>query len=197
MLLLASFCACAGLSVAQEPAADPAASPAPESRDANGNLIPATAQTPGPIAEIGEVDRIMVTGTNITTTSESPPFVPESIFNREAVERTGSRTLGDFFQALPQNSGASFTENQNESLSPGGASVALRGLGPDATLVLVNGRRVAPFPFAQAASRRSSIRLAPARPRSSRSDIWRRRVRRSTAPDADRRRCERALPAEI
>ena len=53
-------------------------------------------------------------------------------------------------RALPQNSGPSFTENQNESLSPGGAAVALRGLGPDATLVLINGRRVAPYPFAQA-----------------------------------------------
>ena len=74
----------------------------------------------------------------------------ESIFNREAIERAGSRSLGDFFQALPQNSGATFTENQNENLSPGGAAVALRGLGPDATLVLVNGRRVAPYPFAQA-----------------------------------------------
>ena len=94
-----------------------------------------------------EVDRVVVTGTNIA--SDSPPFVPETIFNREAVERTGSRSLGDFFQSLPQNSGPSFTENQSDSLAPGGAAVALRGLGPDATLVLVNGRRVAPYPFAQ------------------------------------------------
>jgi hypothetical protein len=75
--------------------------------------------------------------------------VPETIFGREAIERTGSRSLGDFFQSLPQNSGPTFTENQNDSLAPGGAAVALRGLGPDATLVLVNGRRVAPYPFAQ------------------------------------------------
>ena len=98
---------------------------------------------------VAEVDRITVTGTNITT-SESPPFVPESIFNREVVERSGSRSLGDFLRSIPQNSGPSFTENQNESLSPGGSAVALRGLGPDATLVLINGRRVAPYPFAQA-----------------------------------------------
>jgi outer membrane receptor protein involved in Fe transport len=119
-------------------------------RDAYGNPLPPEPQlSPTPAGDIAEVDRVLVTGTNITT-SDSPPFVPESIYNREAVERAGSRTLGDFFQALPQNSGASFTENQGESLSPGGAAVALRGLGPDATLVLVNGRRVAPYPFAQA-----------------------------------------------
>ena len=117
-------------------------------RDANGTPTAAEA-SPAPASDIDEVDRVVVTGTNITT-SESPPFVPESIFNREVVERSGSRSLGDFLRSIPQNSGPSFTENQNESLSPGGAAVALRGLGPDATLVLINGRRVAPYPFAQA-----------------------------------------------
>jgi outer membrane receptor protein involved in Fe transport len=97
--------------------------------------------------EILEAERIVITGSNLT---EAPPFVPETIFNREAIERTGSRSLGDFFQLLPQNSGPTFTENQNDSLAPGSAAVALRGLSPDATLVLVNSRRVAPYPFAQA-----------------------------------------------
>ena len=101
-----------------------------------------------PFPDEAEAERVVVTGTNINA-SDSPPFVPETIFNREAVERSGSRSLGDFFQSLPQNSGPSFTENQNESLAPGGAAVALRGLTPDATLVLINGRRVAPYPFAQ------------------------------------------------
>jgi iron complex outermembrane receptor protein len=97
--------------------------------------------------DVLEEERIVITGSNLT---EAPPFVPETVFNREAVERTGSRSLGDFFQLLPQNSGPTFTENQNDSLAPGAAAVALRGLSPDATLVLVNNRRVAPYPFAQA-----------------------------------------------
>ena len=101
-----------------------------------------------PFPDEAASERVVVTGTNINS-SDSPPFVPETIVSREAVERTGSRSLGDFFQSLPQNSGPTFTENQNESLAPGGAAVALRGLGPDATLVLINGRRVAPYPFAQ------------------------------------------------
>jgi outer membrane receptor protein involved in Fe transport len=147
LVLLGGVC---GVAIAQEPAvADPAA-PVEARRDANGNPLPPEPEPPrAPSGDIQEIDRLVITGTNITT-SDSPPFVPESIFNREAVERAGARTLGDFFQALPQNSGATFTENQGESLSPGGAAVALRGLGPDATLVLVNGRRVAPYPFAQA-----------------------------------------------
>ncbi len=94
-----------------------------------------------------ELDRVVVTGSNIS--SESPPWVPESIFSRQDVERSGADSLGDYFRTLPQNSGPTFTENQNDSLAPGGAAVALRGLSPDATLVLVNGRRLAQYPFAQ------------------------------------------------
>ncbi len=94
-----------------------------------------------------EVDRLVVTGSNIR--SDSPPSVPETIFSRENVERSGADSLGDFFRNLPQNSGPTFTENQNDSLAPGGSAIALRGLSPDATLVLLNGRRLAPYPFAQ------------------------------------------------
>ncbi|MEO7167342.1 MAG: TonB-dependent receptor [Chthoniobacterales bacterium] len=94
-----------------------------------------------------EADHLVVTGSNIR--SDAPPWVPESIFSRENVERAGSDSLGDFFRTLPQNSGPTFTENQNESLAAGGAAIALRGLSPDATLVLLNGRRLAPYPFAQ------------------------------------------------
>ena len=110
--------------------------------------VSADAAQESPFPDEAEAERVVVTGTNINA-GDSPPFVPETIFNREAVERSGSRSLGDFFQSLPQNSGPTFTENQNESLAPGGAAVALRGLGPDATLVLINARRVAPYPFAQ------------------------------------------------
>ncbi|CAN5535773.1 TonB-dependent receptor [soil metagenome] len=94
-----------------------------------------------------EVDHLVVTGSNIR--SDAPPWVPESIFSRENVERSGADSLGDFFRTLPQNSGPTFTENQNDSLAAGGAAIALRGLSPDATLVLLNGRRLAPYPFAQ------------------------------------------------
>lgn len=98
--------------------------------------------------DVQEADRVVVTGSNIGG-SQSPDWVPESIFNREVIERSGSRSLGDFMRSLPQNSGPTFSENQSDSLAPGAAAVALRGLSPDATLVLVNGRRVAPYPFAQ------------------------------------------------
>jgi iron complex outermembrane receptor protein len=99
------------------------------------------------IGDASEVDQIVITGSNIR--SDSPPTVPEMIFSRSAIEFSGADSLGDFSRMLPQNSGPAFTENQNDSLAPGGAAIALRGLSPDATLVLLNGRRLAPYPFAQ------------------------------------------------
>jgi outer membrane receptor protein involved in Fe transport len=117
--------------------------------DANGNLLPEIVpQEQEAMPDVQEADRVLVTGSNIGG-GEAPDWVPASVFNRERIERAGSRSLGDFMRELPQSSGASFTENQNDSLAPGGAAVALRGLTADATLVLVNGRRVAPYPFAQ------------------------------------------------
>jgi iron complex outermembrane recepter protein len=137
------FLAISLLSIHQGNAQTATASPTPSrpsasEYDANGSPLP----------DVSEVDRVMVTGSNIGG-SQSPDWVPESIYNREAIERSGSRTLGDFLQQLPQNSGPTFTENQSDSLAGGASAIALRGLSPDATLVLVNGRRVAPYPFAQ------------------------------------------------
>ena len=68
----------------------------------------------------------------------------------EEIERTGSGTIAEALALLPQNFGG--TGNEDTSLTGSdrtinnlglGASVNLRGLGSDATLTLVNGRRVA------------------------------------------------------
>ena len=124
--------------VAQTPTPSPAI-------DANGNVL---ADNMLGASEAVNYNEVVVTGSNIAG-SQSPDWVPESIYSREAIEINGSRSLGDFMKSIPQNSGPTFTENQSDSLAPGAAAVALHGLSPDATLVLINGRRVAPYPFAQ------------------------------------------------
>jgi iron complex outermembrane recepter protein len=124
--------------VAQTPTPSPAI-------DASGNVL---ADTILGASEAVNYSEVVVTGSNIAG-SQSPDWVPESIYTREAIEINGSRSLGDFMKSIPQNSGPTFTENQSDSLAPGAAAVALHGLSPDATLVLINGRRVAPYPFAQ------------------------------------------------
>ncbi len=129
---------------AQEPGSSPA--PLISERDANGNPLP----EPGSAEEQQEAaaERVVITGSHISVT-EVFEAVPQSLINVDAIKRTGTGSFGDIARALPQNSGPTFTENQSDSLAPGAAAIALRGLTPDATLVLLNGRRVAPYPFAQ------------------------------------------------
>jgi outer membrane receptor protein involved in Fe transport len=73
--------------------------------------------------------------------------------DEEAIQETGRTTLQDVLQTLPQN----FPGSQNEASQLGsinanrnvsfGSTVDLRGLGADATLTLLNGRRLAPAGF--------------------------------------------------
>lgn len=100
-----------------------------------------------------ELDEIIVTGTNIRGISNSAS--PVLSFDREAIDATGFSTTEQFIQSLPQNFGggaAGDTEalvtlrgdNVSFPNSGFGTGANLRGLGNSSTLVLVNGRRLAP-----------------------------------------------------
>jgi iron complex outermembrane recepter protein len=92
---------------------------------------------------------VVVTGTHIR--NAPPGASPISTYTRVDIERTGYLSTEDFVRSLPQNFGGG--ADKGTALSPNleagqnysaGSSVNLRGLGSGATLVLLNGRRVAP-----------------------------------------------------
>lgn len=93
-------------------------------------------------------EEIVVTGTRIR--GVGPIGANVVVLDRDAIDETGRSTLQDVIQTLPQNFGGS----QNEATQEGtlnarsnftfGSTIDLRGLGSDATLTLVNGRRMAP-----------------------------------------------------
>lgn len=93
-------------------------------------------------------DAVIVTGTRIR--GQAPVGVNVVTLDRGAIEASGRSTLQDVLQTLPQN----FPGSQGELTQLGalnasrnlafGSTVDLRGLGADATLALVNGRRLAP-----------------------------------------------------
>lgn len=93
-------------------------------------------------------EEIVVTGTRIR--GAAPAGANVITIDREEIEALGRSSLQDVIQTLPQN----FAGSQNEATQEGtlnarsnltfGSSVDLRGLGADATLTLVNGRRMAP-----------------------------------------------------
>lgn len=94
-----------------------------------------------------EVSEVRVTGSHIR--GEATPASPIILLDREALERTGHATLADALNELPQAFGGLNTEStaamgadpQSANISYG-AGLNLRGLGSNATLVLVNGRRL-------------------------------------------------------
>ena len=91
-----------------------------------------------------EMAEIVVTGTRIASpnaTSSSPILGLSS----ESLQLQGMNDTGDLVDWLPQQitTGADLSNNSNPLAQPGGiTTVDLRGLGPQRTLVLVDGRRL-------------------------------------------------------
>jgi len=104
-------------------------------------------QAPATPSEPRLLEEVRVTGTHIRGGSPAAPVI---VLDREALERSGHATVAGALQVLPQNFAGESTEgtvttraDRLGTNSGYGTSVNLRGLGSDATLVLVNGRRMA------------------------------------------------------
>ena len=67
--------------------------------------------------------------------------------DRQAIERSGVSTVAEAMQQLPMGNAGSFSDRDSLSSALGGSGVSYRGLGANAVLVLVNGRRVANYGF--------------------------------------------------
>ncbi len=102
--------------------------------------------------KVVKLDKYVVTGSNIPTTetaSEARTF-PVQTIDRRAIEASGVFNTTELLQKMTLSNGGSVPLSNNATgFTPGGASTSLRGLGPEATLVLINGRRVAPYPVGQ------------------------------------------------
>ena len=98
---------------------------------------------------VATVVQVIVTGSLIPTAEEVGPN-PVFILNRDLINKSGAGTTTEqLLQRQPVMNGATIPV-QNNGLSGAGpagtAALALRGLDPGATLVLIDRRRVAPFP---------------------------------------------------
>ncbi|MCW5569788.1 MAG: TonB-dependent receptor plug domain-containing protein, partial [Steroidobacteraceae bacterium] len=96
-------------------------------------------------------DEVVVTGSRIARGSDFENPSPVATVSREDIEKSGYSNLQQLMEKLPANGNGAFSTrgNNQDSTANGAASISLRGLGADATLVLVNGRRVAISAFAE------------------------------------------------
>ncbi len=96
-----------------------------------------------------KLEKFVVTGSNIPTTEvagEARTF-PVQTIDRKFIEASGVFNTTELLQKMTLSNGGSVPLSNNATgFTPGGTSTSLRGLGPDTTLVLINGRRVAPYP---------------------------------------------------
>ncbi len=108
----------------------------------------AQAQTEEPATVSADDEAIIVTGSRIPTIRDEGPS-PVTVIDADAMRANGYTSIPDLLASVTQNSGATQSPQSGSSadFTPGAQQVDLRGLGPNHTLVLINGRRIADFPL--------------------------------------------------
>ncbi len=107
----------------------------------------AQAQEAAPAEDATTLDKIVVTGSNIPRTSTETAS-PVQVITRQEIDRTGKNTVAEYLQTITADGAGSIPKSFGNGFAGGGAGVSLRGLGAGSTLVLLNGRRLAPFGLA-------------------------------------------------
>src|SRR6476661_7528065 len=107
-----------------------------------------------------EVERVVVTGSNIPTAEETGPN-PVDTYRPQDIEKLGIRSATDLQEFIPQQAGGTVNLNIGNA-GDGTVQFNLRGILPKETLVLIDGKRVAAGSLATAgASGGPDINLIP------------------------------------
>ncbi|KAF1016781.1 MAG: Vitamin B12 transporter BtuB [Stenotrophomonas maltophilia] len=94
-----------------------------------------------------QLQEVRITGSRIPRASIEGPS-PVTVISREQIDAQGYRNAFDALNALTENTGNVQGEDFGNTFTPAANTINLRGLGPNRTLVLVNGRRQADYPLA-------------------------------------------------
>lgn len=90
-------------------------------------------------ASVPTLDRVVALGTRRSDATALTSAAPVDVINNEELVQTGATTLNQaLFQLLPS---FNFPQNQSATRGQNPKGASLRGLAPDQTLVLVNGKR--------------------------------------------------------
>jgi iron complex outermembrane receptor protein len=90
---------------------------------------------------------VVVTGSRIPRASlEGPSAV--TVITAADITKQGYKSVFDALSNQTQNSGFTQGADYGNTFTPSANAISLRGLGPNHTLVLLNGRRMADFPIA-------------------------------------------------
>lgn len=90
---------------------------------------------------------VVITGSRIPRASLEGPS-PVTVLTGEDITKQGYKNVFDALTSQSQNSGFVQGADFGNTFTPSANAISLRGLGPNHTLVLLNGRRMADFPIA-------------------------------------------------
>lgn len=123
-----------------------------------GSSLPTLAQQQSQAAEAAPqtqsaspatLERVEVTGSRIKRLDAETSSAIQ-VITREDIERSGAVTASDVLRNVPAGNVGGYSTEGPTTSAFGSAGISLRGLGVGSTLVLINGRRVAPFGFGTA-----------------------------------------------
>lgn len=117
--IITALCGTASMMVAQETLAQPASS----------------------------LQRVEITGSNIRRT-DTETASPVQTITREEIVNSGKSSVAEYLQTLSVDNQGSVPTTFGSGFASGASGISLRGMGAASTLVLINGRRIAPYGLA-------------------------------------------------
>ena len=89
---------------------------------------------------------VTVTGSNVRRTDSETPS-PVQVMTAQDIKNSGYTSIGDVLHNITANNMGSLSQSAPSAFAAGGSGVALRGLTVGATLVLIDGHRMASYPM--------------------------------------------------
>jgi iron complex outermembrane receptor protein len=108
---------------------------------------PPSSDPPSPPEPQAELETVTITGSYIRRTDSETPS-PVQVVSIDEIDKRGITSVSDAIRSLSADSSGTLTQAFNGALAGGASGISLRGLTLDATLVLVDGHRMAPYPLA-------------------------------------------------
>lgn len=142
-----------GLAYAQAPEPEAAQAEEQAAPESEAPAETREAAAPEQVPDDG-IETIYVTGSRIQrkrTDTETPSAV--QLLSREQIENSGKPNIAEVIRGLSIDNQGSIPNAFTGGFATGSSGVSLRGLGVNSTLVLINGRRAAPYGLADDGSR--------------------------------------------
>lgn len=104
-------------------------------------------QSPSSPIPDAQLQEVVVTGSRISRTDVETAS-PITVLSRDDLEKSGQQNLAEIIRNISAEGQGSLPTAFTAGFASGASAISLRGLGVNSTLVLVNGRRMAPYGLA-------------------------------------------------